>query len=72
MTITTTRVSRCGCVWKVTYDENHTITDILFLDIYDKKLVAEDMRLHVWSEYEADPQSLLDDIARREAGLDPN
>ena len=71
MTIYTTRVSRCGAVFKVTYDENHTITSVLFLDAYDKAELGEHMTHHLLDMYAADPQLLLDDIARREAGLDP-
>jgi hypothetical protein len=71
MAIHTTRVSRCGCVWKVTYDDNHVITDVLFVDIYNRAEMGEDLKGHLIEEYTNDPQLLLDDIAKREAGLDP-
>lgn len=71
MTLTTTRIGTCGAVFKVTYDENHTITDVTYLDIYDETELAEHLIHHLLDMYADDPQRFLDEIAKREAGLDP-
>ena len=68
----TRRISRCGCVWKVSYDESYNILNVEFIDIYDRAALSEDMKLFLLQEYAADhPTTLQNDIQRRDDGLDP-